>query len=78
MSKKNSESVAILDFDEALDASTENESKENTTTLAEVADSEPVEEISVPNTASEVEFWRKIWRSFATTPSRKIFSAKML
>ena len=49
--QNNSESVATLDFDEALDAPTENVSEENTATLTESDDSEPVEEISVLDTA---------------------------
>ncbi|MBR3050290.1 MAG: N-6 DNA methylase, partial [Selenomonadaceae bacterium] len=52
--QNNSESVATLDFDEALDAPTENVSEENTATPTEPTDSESVEEIPVPDTASEV------------------------
>ena len=48
-----SESVATLDFDEALDAPAENVSEENTSTPTEPVDSEPVEEISVPETATD-------------------------
>ena len=52
--QNNSESVVTLDFDEALDAPTENVSEKNTLTPPEPVDSEPVEEISVSDTASEV------------------------
>ena len=53
--QNNSESVATLDFDEALDAPTENVIEENTATPTEPTDSNPVEEIPVPDdTASEV------------------------
>ena len=51
--QNNSESVATLDFDEVLDAPTENVSEETTVTPTELADSESVEEIPVPETATE-------------------------
>ena len=51
--QNNSESVATLDFDEALDEPIENVSEENTATLTEPVDSEPVEEISVPETVTD-------------------------
>ena len=51
--QNNSESVATLDFDEALDAPTENVSEETTATPTELADSESVEEIPVPETATD-------------------------
>ena len=51
--QNNSESVATLDFDEALDTPTENESEETTATPTELADSESVEEIPVPETATD-------------------------
>ena len=50
--EENVESADVSGIDETLTAPVENTSEENNSTLAETADSEPVEEISVPETAS--------------------------
>jgi len=52
--EENIESADTSGVDETLTTSTENVSEENTSTTTELADSEPVEEIPVPDTASEV------------------------
>ena len=52
--EENIESADVSGVDETSTASTENASEENTSTPTELADSEPVEEISVPETTSEV------------------------
>ena len=52
--EENIESADVSGVDETSTASTENTSEENITTPTELADSEPVEEISVPETTSEV------------------------
>ena len=52
--EENIESADKSDVDETLNVSVENTNEENTTTPTEPADSEPVEEISVPDTATEV------------------------